>query len=53
MLIIKSNEIDELFKKIAEIYFKDCHKVVNMVSSGFLTINDIPAVVQEYNDCFE
>jgi hypothetical protein len=53
MLLIKSNEIDELFKKFAEIYFKDCQMVVNMVNSGFYTINDIPAVVQEYNDCFK
>jgi hypothetical protein len=53
MLHIKSNEIDELFKKFAEFYFKDCQKVVNMVNSGFYTINDIPAVVQEYNDCYE
>jgi hypothetical protein len=53
IMILKSNEREELFKKFAEIYFKDCQKVVNMVNSGFYTINDIPAVVQEYNDCFK
>jgi hypothetical protein len=53
MLHIKSSEIDELFKKYAEIYFKDCHKVVNMVNSGFLRINAVPGVVQKYNDCFK
>lgn len=53
MMLIKSNEREELFKKFAEIYFKDCQKVVNMVNSGFYTINDIPAVVQEYNDCIK
>jgi len=52
MMVLKTN-VDLKFKKFVELYFRDCLKVVNMVSSNYYTINDIPSIVEAYNNCFD
>lgn len=52
-LMIHSNKIEEQFKKFVATYLDDCDRVLNSVASGFYTINDVPLVVDVYNNCFE
>lgn len=52
MMIYKSSDAGEKFKTFVSIYLKDCKQILDKVNSGFYTINDIPAVVGEYNDWF-
>lgn len=51
MMIYKTSQAEDKFKQFVEFYFSDCQEVILMVKSGFLTLNDIPGVVQEYNNC--
>jgi hypothetical protein len=41
------------FKVFISTYLGDCEKVTNMVKTDFYTINDIPSIVDSYNNCFE
>lgn len=52
MMIYRSKQTDDKFKSFISAYLGDCEKIVNAVNSGFYTVYDIPAVVDEYNHCF-
>ncbi len=49
----QSKGIHQKFKLFISMYMGDCSKVTNMVNSEFYTINDIPSIVETYNNCFE
>jgi len=48
-----SKGIDLKFKAFITRYLGDCERVVNMVNTDFYTINDIPIIVESYNNCFD
>ncbi len=52
LLDIKTNGIDEKFKKGFSILVKDCPELVNKILSGFYGINDIRKIIKEYNSRF-
>lgn len=49
----KSKSIHEKFAIFISKYFEDCPKVVNMVKSGFYTMNELPLIIESYNNCKE
>jgi len=49
----ESKGIDEKFKSFVANNLRFCPEVVNMVNSDFYTINDIPNIVEAYNNCFD
>jgi len=49
----QSKGIHEKFKIFISTYLGDCDKVTNMVKSDFYTINDIPSIIELYNNCFK
>jgi hypothetical protein len=51
MMIYRSMQTDDKFKNFVSAFLGDCEKVVNAVNSGFYTVYDLPAVVDEYNHC--
>jgi hypothetical protein len=51
MLSFNSKGINEKFKIFIAQHFNDCIKVVNMVKNDFYTIDDIPMIVEMYNNC--
>ena len=42
---------EEQFKKVFAEYLKDCEGVHNKILSGFYGINDLEAIIREYNKC--
>jgi len=48
----KTKGINEKFKIFITSYFSDCIQVTNRVQSDFYTINDIPRIIETYNNCF-
>ncbi|MGE0076698.1 MAG: hypothetical protein AB7S48_02460 [Bacteroidales bacterium] len=48
---IDSKSIPEKFKLFVKNYLGDCVIVSNRVQSDFYTINDIPLIVEKYNEC--
>jgi hypothetical protein len=51
ILSVDSKNIPEKFKLFVTNYLGDCVIVNNMVQSDFYTINDIPLIVEKYNEC--
>ncbi len=49
----ESKGLTEKFKIFVSRHLGDCTKVTNMVKSDFYTINDLPMIVETYNNCFE
>lgn len=49
----ESKGIHQKFKSFISMYMGDCIIVTNMVNSEFYTINDIPSIVETYNNCIE
>lgn len=45
--------INQKFKIFISIYLGDCDRVTNMVKTDFYTINDIPNIIESYNNCFK
>lgn len=52
-MVIQSNKLEEKFKLFVTTYLGDCMRVKNSVESGFYTVNEVPAIIDVYNSCFE
>lgn len=52
-MVIYSNQLEEKFKLFVTTYLGDCMRVKNSVESGFYTVNEVPAIIDVYNNCFE
>lgn len=46
-----SKNIDKKFKQFIQLHFSDCRMVLNSVETEFLTINNIPEIIEIYNNC--
>ena len=49
--ITKSTGVKEMFDLFAVKYLIGCPEVVKMILTEFLTIQDIPDIIETYNDC--
>lgn len=51
--VFTSKNTGERFALFVNQYLCDCLALRNMVQSGFLSMNDLPQVIETYNKCFE
>lgn len=51
--IYKSKNVTERFKIFVTTFLNDCEPLCNMVQSDYYTINDIPKIIDKYNNCVE
>jgi hypothetical protein len=48
----KSDENNQKFKLFVNKFLGDCSTLKNLVQSDFYTMNDLPSVIETYNNCF-
>lgn len=51
--VFTSKNTGERFALFVNQFLGDCPALRNMVQAGFLTMNDLPQVIETYNRCFE